>query len=117
MASIHVTTKKASADVKVTNGVATNLGDVIISSTINGVIFMSEDISKQIGYSGIFFNTSYKYIAHSLEVFINGMKLSPGFDYEENSESNGFNLIEVNANFQKWINSGTSIVVKYIKTS
>ena len=117
MPTIHVTTKKAAAGVKVTNGIATNLGDVIISSTINGVIFMSEDISKQIGYSGNFFNTSYQYVTHSLEVFINGMKLSPGFDYEENLDSNGFNLIEINANFQKWINAGTCIVVKYIKVS
>lgn len=117
MPTINITTKKASAGVTITNGNATNLGDVIISSSINGVVFMSEDISKQIGYSGNFFNTSYKYIQHSLEVFVNGIKLSPGFDYEENLESNGFNLIEINANFQKWINAGTCIVVKYIKAS
>lgn len=116
MATINVSTKKASAGVTITNGEATNLGDMIVSSSINGVMFMSEDISKQVGYSGNFFNTSYKYIQHSLEVFINGIKLSPGFDYQENSNLNGFNLIEVNANFQKWINSGTCIVVKYIKS-
>lgn len=117
MATINVSSKKASAGVTITNGVDTNLGNMIISSSINGVVFMSEDISKQIGYSGNFFNTSYKYITHSLEVFINGIKLSPGFDYQENLNSNGFNLIEINANFQKWLNSGTCIVVKYIKTS
>jgi len=117
MPTINILTKKAPSGVTITNGTATDLGDAIISSSINGVVFMSEDISKQIGYSGNFFNTSYSYLTHSLEVFINGMKLSPGFDYEENLDSNGFNLIEINANFQKWINSGTCIVVKYIKVS
>jgi hypothetical protein len=115
MSTINVSSKKASAGVTITNGVDTGLGDMLISSSINGVMFMSEDISKQIGYSGLFFNTSYQYLTHSLEVFVNGMRLSPGGDYQENSNSDGFNLIEANANFQKWINSGTCIVVKYIK--
>ena len=117
MATINVSPKKASAGVTITNGVNTELGDTVISSSINGVMFISEDISKQIGFSGNFFNTSCRYITHSLEVFVNGMRLSPGYDYQENSNSDGFNLIEINANFQKWINSGTCIVVKYIKTS
>lgn len=117
MPTINILTKKAPAGVTITNGIATDLGDVIISSSINGVVFMSEDISKQIGYSGNFFNTSYNYLPHSLEVFVNGLKLSPGFDYEENLNLDGFNLIEINANFQKWINAGTCIVIKYIKSS
>jgi hypothetical protein len=114
MATINVATKKQ-GKASVTNGVATNLGDVIISSSLAGVTFMSEDISKQIGCSGCFFNTSYKFLAHSLEVFINGIKLSPTFDYEENDLSNGFTLIEVNANYQKLLNSTACILVKYIK--
>jgi hypothetical protein len=114
MATINITVKKQSGAL-VTNGVATNLGDVITSVALSGVTFMNEDISKQIGFSGNFFNTSYKFLAHSLEVFINGMKLSPAFDYEENSESNGFTLIEINANYSKLLNSTTCILVKYIK--
>jgi hypothetical protein len=117
MPTINIMTRKAPAGVTITSGVSTELGDVIISSSINGVVFMSEDISKQIGYSGNFFNTSYNYLPNSLEVFINGLKLSPGFDYEENLNLDGFNLIEINANFQKWINAGTCIVIKYIKSS
>lgn len=114
MATINITMRKQSGAL-VTNGVATNLGDVITSVALSGVTFMSEDISKQIGFSGNFFNTSYKFLGHSLEVFINGMKLSPAFDYEENSELNGFTLIEINANYSKLLNSTTCILVKYIK--
>lgn len=114
MATINIATKKQTG-ASVTNGVATNLGDAIISTSVGGATFMNEDISKQIGYSGNFFNTSYKFLAHSLEVFINGVKLSPTFDYEENSLLNGFNLIEVNANYSKILNSTACILVKYIK--
>ena len=46
MPTINVTSKKKTTPVVITNGVTSSAGDQIITSTINNVSFISEDISK-----------------------------------------------------------------------
>lgn len=118
MATINVISKKKTTQpIKITNGLTSSVGDQIITSAINGVEFVSEDISKQIA-PGIFsFDTTYSFIQHSLEVFVNGMRLSPNADYEENASFNGFSLIQINANLSKWLGTNSCILVSYIKPS
>ena len=117
MPTINIITQRVSTGVSISTDITSESSDSIKSTTINGITFIDEDISKQIDISKISFITSFLYVQHSLEVFINGVKLSSGFDFEENSSLNGFSLIEVNANFQKWINASTCILVRYIKSS
>ena len=107
MPTINVVSKKKTG-VTITNGVTSSAGDQIITSEINSVSFVSEDISKQIG-SGVYsFDTTHAFIHHSLEVFVNGMRLSPNADYEENTSFNGFSLL-FTSYFFKSIDVGISI--------
>ena len=116
MPTINVVSKKKTG-VTVTNGATSSAGDQIITSTINSVSFVSEDISKQIS-SGLYsFDTTHAFIQHSLEVFVNGMRLSPNADYEENSSFNGFSLIQQNVSLSKWLGPNSCILVTYIKSS
>ena len=95
----------------------TQLGDSITTSIVNGVSFISEDITKQTENELSSFFTSYRYVPGSLEIFINGMRVTPSFDYVENSESNGFNLIQFDAVYSKWLSKTGTIFVRYIKVS
>lgn len=117
MPTISVTSKKKTAPVVITNGISSSAGDQIITSNINNVSFVSEDISKQIISGNFSFDTTYAFIQHSLEVYINGMRLSPNADYEENSSFNGFDLIEQNTNLSKWLGPNSCILVTYIKSN
>jgi hypothetical protein len=114
MPVINIITNNATSGVTITSISPTEFGDPIVSSIINGVTFIQEDISKQIGPSLGVFGTSFAYIAKSLEVFVNGVKLSSGFDFEESLDLHGFSFIELGINFQKWINANTCISIKYI---
>ena len=117
MPTINVTSKKKTTPVVITNGVTSSAGDQIITSTINDVSFISEDISKQIVSGNFFFDTTHAFIQHSLEVYINGMRLSPNADYEENSSFNGFELIAQNTDLSKWLGPNSCILVAYIKSN
>lgn len=112
-----VSKKKVDPAVKITNGVTSAAGDQIITSTINSVSFVSEDISKQIAPGVYSFDTTHAFIQHSLEVFVNGMRLSPNADYEENTSFNGFSLIQQNADLSRWLGTNSCILVTYIKSS
>ena len=116
MPTINVVSKKKTG-VTITNGVSSSAGDQIITSAINGVSFISEDISKQIASGGYSFDTTHAFIQHSLEVFVNGMRLSPNADYEENTSFNGFSLIQQNADLSRWLGPNSCILVTYIKSS
>lgn len=94
---------------------STTTGDAIVNVTVGGASFISEDLSKQITTNNVVFNTSYVYLQHSLEVFINGMKLSAEVDFEENLDRNGFALKQLNMNFNKILQSNTYLFIKYIK--
>lgn len=117
MPTINVTSKKKTTPVVITNGISSSAGDQIITSNINNVSFVSEDISKQIISGSFSFDTTYAFIEHSLEVYVNGMRLSPNADYEENLSFNGFHLIQQNATLSKWLGPNSCILVTYIKSS
>jgi hypothetical protein len=116
MATISIASKKKTG-VTITNGITSSAGDQIITSTINSVSFVSEDISKQIVVGKYSFDTTYAFIQHSLEVFVNGMRLSPNADYEENTSFNGFSLIQQNADLSRWLGLNSCILVTYIKSN
>ena len=116
MATINAVSKKKTG-VTITNGVTSSAGDQVITSAINGVSFVTEDISKQITFGIYSFDTTHAFVQYSLEVFVNGMRLSPNADYEENTSFNGFSLIQYNADFNRWLGLNSCILVTYIKSS
>lgn len=89
----------------------------IASTVINGVSFISEDLSIQINGSQIVFTTSFPFISLSLDVYLNGVKLSHGFDYRELPNTPGFEFITIDMNFSKILNGNASILVKYMGRS
>ncbi len=116
MAIINIVSKKKTG-VTITKNEFSDVGEQITTSTINDISFVTEDISKQ-AVSGYYsFDTTHSFFEHSLEVFINGMRLSPGADYEENTSFNGFSLIQQNADLSKWLGLNSCILVTYIKSS
>lgn len=116
MATINVISKKKSKPVTIVNSVSSSVGEQITTSTINSVSFVTEDLSKQIAPDIYYFDTTHSFIQYSLEVYVNGIRLSPGADYMENSSFNGFEMIEQNATLSKWLGPNSCILVTYIKS-
>ena len=116
MPTINVVTKKK-AGVVITNNQSSSVGEQITTSSINGVSFVTEDISKQIAPDTYYFDTTHAFVQYSLEVYINGIRLSPNADYEENESFNGFYLIQQNADLSRWLGPNSCILVTYIKPS
>ena len=117
MATINIISKKRTAPVTIVNSASSSVGEQITTSTINNVSFVTEDISKQIGPGIYYFDTTHSFVQYSLEVYVNGIRLSPGADYVENSSFNGFEMIEQNATLSKWLGPNSCILVTYIKPS
>jgi hypothetical protein len=107
---------RPTANNSVNNEGNSSCGDLITNTTISGISFIQEELTKQIAPNNINFLTTYNFVGFSLEVFINGIKQSPDFDFIESPEKNGFSLVTLNTNFNHWINNNTCILVKYIKT-
>lgn len=91
-------------------------GDSITNTTISGISFINEELTKQIDIGITTFYTTHQFVQFSLEVFINGIKQSPGFDFNELDTKNGFSLISLTTNYPHWLNSNSCILVKYIKS-
>ena len=116
MATINVVSRKKTG-VTIVKNESSSVGEQITTSSINGVSFVTEDISKQTVYGYYSFDTTHAFVQHSLEVFVNGMRLSPGADYEENTSFNGFSLIQQNADLSKWLGLNSCILVTYIRSN
>ncbi len=99
----------------VTNVGSSSNGDSIVDVSINGASFISEDLSKQISPGTKSFTTTYQFLKNSLEVYLNGMILSAGIDFEENLNENEFLLVDINIDYAKILNSNSYVFVKYIK--
>jgi len=112
MPTISIVSKPKPAAIESTAG-ATNITSTIIS----GVSFIDEDLSIQIAGSPVAFITSFPFISLSLDVYLNGVKLSHGFDYRELPNAPGFEFIVIDMNFSKILNGNASILVKYMKRS
>ena len=115
MATINVVSKKKTTPVIIIKSESSSVGEQITTSTINSVSFVTEDLSKQILPGIYYFDTTHSFVRYSLEVYINGIRLSPGADYVENISFNGFELIEQNATLSKWLGPNSCILVTYIK--
>lgn len=92
-------------------------GESISSTTIGNISFISEDVTKQINGSNLSFRTSNIFEHASLEVYINGLKMSPNFDFVENDDLSSFSLISIDNDVVKVLNSRSCILVKYAKVS
>jgi hypothetical protein len=112
MPTINLTRKQSNS---VINEGSSSSGDGIVNTSVGGASFISEDLSKQIAPSNIIFNTSFEYLQYSLEVFINGMKLSVDVDFEENLDKNSFTLKELDIDLNRLLQANSYIFVKYIK--
>ena len=95
---------------------STETGDSIIQISYGSISFISEDLSKQINGINQSFLTTYSFKKGSLEVYINGLKMSPGFDFEESVSLNSFSLIFLNTDIVKVLNNSSCILVKYAKS-
>lgn len=89
----------------------TNITNVFIANTP----IINEDLSLQIAAGKMTYLTSFKYVKSSLDVFVNGMKLTPIFDYIELDSYLGFSFVELDCDMSKLLNSSSTILVKYIK--
>jgi hypothetical protein len=116
MPTINVVSRKKTG-VTITKNEFSDVGEQITTSTINDISFVTEDISKQAVYGQYSFDTTHSFFQYSLEVFVNGIRLSPGADYEENASFNGFSLIQQDANLSKWLGTNSCILVTYIKSN
>jgi len=112
MPTISIVSRPKPAAIESTAG-ATNITSTIIS----GVSFIDEDLSIQTNGSPLNFITSFSFVSLSLDVYLNGVKLSRDFDYRELPNVPGFEFIAIDMNFSKILNGNASILVKYIKRS
>lgn len=108
MATINVTTARIS------KLESTEYGQEIISTYISGNNYISEDISNQtpIGYK---FITSYSFFSNSLEVFLNGLKLSSNGDFLEEEDLKSFSLQAIDTDLDNLLSSNPIILIKYIR--
>jgi hypothetical protein len=63
-----------------TTGEGDNVGTFAGTTT-----FISEDLSKQVSGDNIIFTTSANYSSGSISVYLNGLYMTRGIDYEESS--------------------------------
>lgn len=80
--------------------------------------FISEDLSKQVSGDNIIFTTSTNYSSGSISVYLNGLYMTRGIDYEESS-SNKIIFIGNHADSPQdsFIEDLTIISVKYAAES
>lgn len=116
MATINVV-KKITSSAIVNEQSSTNIAEGIVQSTINGISFLEEDLTKQVDGIATSFQTSFQFLSSTLEVFVNGIKMSRGNDFLEDSSGNGFSLVIIDEPFNKFLPKNSSISVKYIKKS
>jgi hypothetical protein len=102
---------------KIQNNQESEFGEYISSTTIGNICFISEDITKQISGSNLSFKTSKIFEHASLEVYINGLKMSPLFDFIEDEDLSGFSLVSLDNDVVKVLNSKSCILIKYAKVS
>lgn len=106
-----------SLGLSITNEGETDYATNLIRTDNGGIIYINEDITKQVSAGKSDYRTTYNFMASSLEVFVNGMKVSHEFDFTENVAKNGFDFITNGGNFSKWLHATSVIMVKYIKSS
>lgn len=90
-------------------------GQSIIEITENGVVHIEEDLSIQLVPSLYSYSTSYKFVDATLEVYLNGYKLTQEVDFNESTTLNGFTFNIIDADIAEWTSETASILVKYIK--
>lgn len=113
MPVINITTNRGGGTV-IEEG-SSSTGDSIIQVSYGSISFISEDLSKQILGINQIFNTSYTFKKGSLEVYINGLRMSPGFDFLEEINLSSFSLIFLDSQLDKVLNQSSCILVKYAK--
>lgn len=113
MPIINISTSSGTVEIK--EEVESEYGESVTSTTIGNVSFISEDITKQINGLNTNFITSYSFIKGSLDVYINGLKMSSGFDFMENNDLSSFYLISLNNDIVKVLNVNSCITIKYAK--
>lgn len=107
----------ASSSLSVINEGETDYATNLIRTENGGIIYINEDITKQVSAGKSDYRTTYNFIGSSLEVFVNGMKVSHEFDFTENAAKNGFDFITYGGNFNRWLHATSVIMVKYIKSN
>lgn len=112
MPIFNITSKPKAVVTEVENTLG---GTNITNVSMSGIEIISEDLSLQIASGKIMYLTSFKYVKSSLEVFVNGMRLTPVFDYIELDSYLGFSFVELDYDMSKLLNSSSTILVKYIK--
>ncbi len=113
MAIINIT----SGNFSVTDEGNTPYGNSVIRTEINGVIHITEDITKQVLPGKYSYITSYSFVSSSLEVFVNGLKASHDFDFSEKTSLDGFDFVLYDGNFNRWLPGTSVVIIKYIKSS
>jgi hypothetical protein len=93
----------------------TSYGQSIIEITANGIVHIEEDLSIQLVPSLASYSTSYKFVAATLEVYLNGYKLTQEVDFDESTTLDGFTFNIIDADLAEWTSETASILVKYIK--
>jgi hypothetical protein len=94
---------------------SSDYGENIVRKTVGGIIYVSEEITKQILPDADIYETSYNFKLNTLEVFINGVKMSFGNDYSENLDQKTFSFLTKNIDLYKYVNSNSCIIVNYIE--
>lgn len=90
-------------------------GDNVTTVAIGQVSFITEELTSQISSGVTTFYTSNIFLQHTLEVYINGIRLSKDGDYSELVGLNGFSLITNGLDYSKVLNPNSCILVKYMK--
>lgn len=114
MAIINIPT---SSSLSIINEGETEYATNLIRTESGGIIYINEDITKQVSAGKSDYRTTYNFVSSSLEVFVNGMKVSHEFDFTENAAKNGFDFITYGGNFNRWLHATSVIMAKYIKSS
>jgi hypothetical protein len=106
-----------SSGISIVNEGETDYATNLIRTENGGITYINEDITKQVVAGKSDYRTTYTFLASSLEVFVNGMKVSHEFDFTENASKNGFDFITYGGNFNRWLHGTSVVMAKYIKSS
>jgi hypothetical protein len=94
---------------------SSSFGENIIRKTAGGVVYVSEEITKQILPDADIYEATYNFKLNTLEVFINGVKMSFGNDYSENLDQKTFSFLTKNVDLYKYVNSNSCIMINYVE--
>lgn len=86
----------------------------IINNQGGGSNYYSEDISDQIVFDNLDFQSTNIFKTNTLEVFLNGILLKRDRDYSEGSDFKSFNLNIPEGMFNKYMFSGSTLIIKYL---